>query len=146
MLRAKQGGVWLANTPQMGPSKQAQHNARKMLPPADINETRKHCTRWPAQEPMAGNAGGRAWLANMPLVGPSNRGGGERTGVTLSVCRAVQPPSGSAFTCVHGAAQDIITSFSWAQRMDTVAWSCCRVSCNFQQAQATSWLFYLSLF
>ncbi len=56
---------------------------------------------------MVGNKGMRAWLANMPLVGPSNRGGGERTGVTLSVCRAVQPPSGSAFTCVHVVARDI---------------------------------------
>ena len=41
---------------------------------------------------------GRAWLENMPHVGPSKICGGEITGVTLSVCLAMHPPAGSAFT------------------------------------------------
>ena len=40
----------------------------------------------------------RAWLENMPRVGPSKICGGEMTGVTLSVCLAVHPPAGSAST------------------------------------------------
>jgi hypothetical protein len=45
------------------------------------------------------HAAGGTWLENMRWVGPSNGGGGASAGVTLSVCRALQPPAGRASTC-----------------------------------------------